>query len=150
VDVLAAMDADPALKYVGLCTSSTLNYAHKIRSKYNIALTPRTVCGVEFTPMVYWYDSTHIATAEHYHNFVFGPRRLTKGNFIEADLGQVQIKEILIKGMAAHAEYGTFLLGSGDSRVVAHVHGRGFLNDAAAAALEARNKRARSDAASPE
>jgi hypothetical protein len=90
-------------------------------------------------PLVYWYDSTHVATADHYRNFVFGPRRLTKGNFIEADLGQQQLRDITTRGMAAHGEYATYLLDT-PHRVVAHMHGRGFLDDDVAAELEASNR----------
>lgn len=139
--VLAAMDAEPAVKYVGLCTSTTLNYAHKIRSRYQIPLQSLDVCGLRLLPLIYWYDSTHIATTDHYKEFVFGPRRLTKGNFIEADLGQAQLKDITTRGMSAHPEYGTFLLDTDDRRIVAHMDGRGFLNDKMASELEAQNRR---------
>eukprot|EP00041_Stephanoeca_diplocostata_P019544 m.423289 g.423289 ORF g.423289 m.423289 type:complete len:398 (-) comp21332_c0_seq2:1701-2894(-) len=126
--VLAAMDADPALKYVGLHTGSTRDYAHRTRTKYKnkIKIEPYVSGGLEFLPMVFWYDSTHISTTEHYRSFVFGPRRLTKGNFIEADLGQVQIQDILAGGMEAHAQYGTWLLNDVDERVVCHINGRGY------------------------
>ena len=106
------------------------SYEAKVRSKYKLKLARRKVAGLEFIPMVYWYDSTHICCTQHYKHFVFGPRKLTRGNFIEADLGQQQIKDILQGGMDAHGEYGTFLWTDGapgtEERIVAHMDGRSF------------------------
>jgi hypothetical protein len=39
-------------------------------------------------PLLYWYDSTHIASVEYYNSFVFHPKRhLKRGGFIEDELG---------------------------------------------------------------
>lgn len=136
--ILAGMDGDASVKYVGFHTGSTLQYAHKMRTRFKIELTSRELPGgAKVLPMLYWYDSTHICTTEHYLNFVFGPRRLTRGNFIEADLGQAQLKDISTRGMEGHAEYATFLLDNGDQKVVAHMNGRGFLPANVKAELEA-------------
>ena len=96
------MESDSDIKYVGLHTGSTLGYQKKISSRYRINLQQRVVGEVTLLPMIQWYDSTHIATVEHYRNFVFGRERLTKGNFIEADLGQKQLQSIQQCGMEAH------------------------------------------------
>eukprot|EP00038_Savillea_parva_P012738 m.206635 g.206635 ORF g.206635 m.206635 type:complete len:446 (+) comp23430_c0_seq1:51-1388(+) len=143
-DALAAMEQEPAVKYLGLPTTSNINYEHKVKSRYHIDLAPYalSVCGLRLMPMMAWLDSTHLATAEHYRSFVFGPRRLTRGNFIEADLGQAQIREITTRGMSAHTEYGTYLLDTGDEQIVAHFNGRGFLTEEAAAAAEAASRQA--------
>ena len=122
--VLLAMEADSDIKYVGLHTGSTVGYHKKISSRYRINLQRRVVAGVTLIPMIQWYDSTHICTVEHYKNFVFGRQRLTKGNFIEADLGQKQLQTITTEGMQAHAEYATFLLDDDPMlRIVAHMDG---------------------------
>jgi hypothetical protein len=48
-------------------------------------------------PMVYWYDSTHLATTEYYKTVVFGRWKygkqelVKKGGFIEDKLGQYQM-----------------------------------------------------------
>lgn len=38
---------------------------------------------------------------------------LSRGCFIEDTLGQVQLRDLLQRGMAAHADYGNFLLDHG-------------------------------------
>jgi hypothetical protein len=43
--------------------------------------------------------------------------------------GQAQAKDLRERGLASHAEYGTYLLGDGDwPRIVAHLDGHDALN----------------------
>mmetsp|Transcript_28369 Transcript_28369/g.90265 ORF Transcript_28369/g.90265 Transcript_28369/m.90265 type:complete len:461 (+) Transcript_28369:78-1460(+) len=133
--VLAAMEADPSkFKYVGLPTSTTLGHQYHVLSKYGIRIEPLKVdkCGLQFVPLIQWYDSTHLCETEHYRRFVFGPRRLVaRGGFIEDKFGQAELADIRSRGVTvAHHEYGTFLA-AGDGFTepcVGHLDGRDALN----------------------
>ena len=132
VSVLAAMERDPGLRYVGLHTGSTLGYEAKAAARFRLRIEPREGAhdGLRLLPLLQWIDSTHIASADYYRRFVFStsPRR-TKGNFIEADLGQQQAQDIREGGLAAHAPYGTWLLDDGVTGAVAHCDGRNFRDE---------------------
>ena len=109
--VLRAMTTDPRLRYVGFPTSTTLNHARHVQH-YNIRLKMEDVQGASFLPLVQWYDSTHLACTDHYLRFVFGKARrvnFSRNGFVEDRLGQAQLDDIRKGGMAAHAEYGTWL-----------------------------------------
>ena len=138
-NVLEVMRRDPALKHVGLLQKSTLTYARTVNDKYGIDVGPyvRRAPDVQltFVPAVFMYDSTHVARAQWYREFVFGnivtsrgTFRLRTGDFIEDKLGQSMLSEIKALGMPAHALFGSFLLledGVGSEiPVVYHLDGR--------------------------
>lgn len=87
-------------------------------------------------PLIFWYDSTHIASVEHYKNFVFGLHRLkgvtnfaqefrlNAGDFVEDKLGQAEREDIKINGLQEHRKYGTYLLEDLAGPFVFHCHGR--------------------------
>lgn len=51
-------------------------------------------------------DSTHITSVEHYMSLVFSETYVA-GNFVEETFGVRQRNDIMAKGMAVHAKYGT-------------------------------------------
>eukprot|EP00929_Paragymnodinium_shiwhaense_P102014 TRINITY_DN6521_c0_g1_i1.p1 TRINITY_DN6521_c0_g1~~TRINITY_DN6521_c0_g1_i1.p1 ORF type:complete len:574 (+),score=139.59 TRINITY_DN6521_c0_g1_i1:134-1723(+) len=131
--LVAAMEANlDRFKYIGLPTSTTIGHQYHVLSKYNIRIEPVTADddGLQFLPLIQWYDSAHICQVEYYRNFVFGPRKLVaKGGFIEDKLGQAQLAAIRKDGVeAAHPEFGTFIAVGPPSefgeRVVGHLDGR--------------------------
>lgn len=133
--VLAAMEGDPTrLKYVGLPTSTTIVHREHVLSKYGLRIEPFTIDagGLQVLPLVQWYDSMHLAQADYYRNFVFGPRKLVvRGGFIEDKFGQAQLADIRARGVdVAHAEWGTYLLyGDGFAEpCVGHLDGRDEMN----------------------
>jgi hypothetical protein len=147
--VLDAMTRHPALKYVGLPSSSQLNYVETCHTRTGIRVESQAARfgGLPLLPLLFWYDKTHIACVEHYRRFVFrdagspeartaaaaaaqaaGERAAFRpGDFIEDTLGQRQLEDVKRNGMSAHAKYGTFLLDDGGGAVLAHLHGRRFL-----------------------
>jgi hypothetical protein len=68
------MDTDPDLKMVSLVTTSTLNHATKCMDKcqitkeiYQWAKTPKyDQPGCRIVPLLFWYDTTHIASVQYY------------------------------------------------------------------------------------
>ena len=109
--VLRAMAADPRLRYVGFPTTTTLHHARHVKN-YGLRLEMETVEGAKFLPLVQWYDSTHLASTEHYMRFVYGRDRrvnFSRSGFVEDRLGQAQLADIRQGGMSAHAAYGTWL-----------------------------------------
>eukprot|EP00912_Choanoflagellata_sp_UC4_P001144 UC4_evm1s712 len=102
-----------------------------MESKYQTILPYTEAAGYKFLPMIYWFDSTHLARTMWYKDFVFGRdengKRRTGGKFIESDLGQAQLKEFVKGGLKAHASYGTYLLDDEPQhRAVGHINGRTF------------------------
>ena len=86
---------------------------------------------VRLLPLLQWYDSTHVASAEYYRHFVFSRRvkRVARGGFIEDKLGQEQLRVILERGVGAHVPYGTFMLDDGSGApVVQHLDGHDTRN----------------------
>jgi len=132
LDVCETMLSNANVHYVGFATSSSINHAHRMRSKYQIDVGPGLVTSLQgqpLCPLLFWYDSTHIAKVRHYLDFAFGwhrpeqPFRLCTGDFFEDKLGQFELKEIKSRGMDAHAKYGTYVL-EADEPLVQHWHGR--------------------------
>lgn len=117
------------LYYVGLPTSTTLNYARHVLSKYSIRVEPRELIdGTHFVPLLQWYDSTHVCRTKHYRDFVYRGDLVKKGGFVEDKLGQKQLADIRTKGLSAHAAYGTFVFDDHrDEPIVAHLDGHDAL-----------------------
>lgn len=95
--VINAMEVDTDIKMVSLMSTTTINHAMKQFNKELIkketlkwALTPKyDEPGCKLIPLLFWYDSTHIASVKYYNEFVFHPKRFLKhGGFIEDELGQ--------------------------------------------------------------
>jgi len=133
--VLDAMESQAArFKYVGFPTSTTIGHQYHVLSKYGLRIDPITVDsgGLQFVPLLQWYDSAHVCNVEYYRNFVFGPRRLVaRGGFIEDKLGQAMLSDIRAQGVtAAHSQYGTFIaVGDGFTEpCVGHLDGRDAMN----------------------
>ena len=132
-DVLGVLRAMVASKeshagpmhYVGLCTTTTLGHAGKMRTKHQIDIEPHcqiypaldsslksvgneSCCkpgSLRFVPLLQWYDSTHLCCTKHYRDFVFGRRNgkrlVAKGGFIEDKLSQQQLAEVSIASRSA-------------------------------------------------
>lgn len=93
------------------------------------------LCGRRLVALPFWYDSTHLASIDHYLNFVYGwhampgtqyekPFRLKTGDFPEDKLGNAMLAHIRAKGMKVHRVYGCYLLDDAKTVYVRHVHGR--------------------------
>jgi hypothetical protein len=84
------------VKMVSFTTRATKHHAKRLFDKLTLtqegfewASTPVLEKASEFKiyPLLYWYDSSHIATLEYYTKFIFAESRLWhRGGFIEDEL----------------------------------------------------------------
>eukprot|EP00195_Chlamydomonas_chlamydogama_P013997 CAMPEP_0202906688 /NCGR_PEP_ID=MMETSP1392-20130828/39999_1 /ASSEMBLY_ACC=CAM_ASM_000868 /TAXON_ID=225041 /ORGANISM="Chlamydomonas chlamydogama, Strain SAG 11-48b" /LENGTH=216 /DNA_ID=CAMNT_0049595315 /DNA_START=161 /DNA_END=808 /DNA_ORIENTATION=+ len=99
--VVAAMEADLGLKYVGFMTTSTVNHRSKLlgrismsmgqkAAEHALSVAPKPFDGFLLQPLYSWYDSTHLARRDLYLGFIFPGRHCAKGGFIEDRLAQHQ------------------------------------------------------------
>jgi len=129
IDIL---DSEPDVSYLTFTTGSTVRHDSWVK-QYNLGVVPRRVLarpGVELIPLIQFFDSMHVARTEWYIQRIFGEKRwvnLRVGGFIEDTLGQHMIAEIRRGGMAAHAEFGTYVIvevgEAGRTQCVAHLSG---------------------------
>ena len=74
--VLGLMDCHPDVQYIGLLTGRTVGYAHYVRSRYgHLDITPLARDdgdGGTLLPLLFMFDSTHVARVDWYLQFVFG------------------------------------------------------------------------------
>ncbi|CAE7447587.1 unnamed protein product, partial [Symbiodinium sp. CCMP2456] len=139
LDVLA----DPAVsvKYVGLPLLVNLHYEGIAYQHHGVRVKPETHRGLSLMPIIFWYDSTHITSVEHYTALVFGPEEAyNPGNFVEETFGVRQRNDIMAKGMEAHAKYGTYhcisTASDGTRRpLICHLNGVRFLTPEQRAAM---------------
>lgn len=61
------------VKYLGLLSNSTINYAPTVRSKFKVIVKPTNEFGPCLMPLIFFYDKPHICSASFYRSFVFGP-----------------------------------------------------------------------------
>ena len=78
----------------------------------------------------FWWDSTHLATVDHYVNFVLKQPSVKRGTFPEDTLGREMLDAIKAGGLKAAEPYAAYLWvedEKGDNeecRVVGHLNGR--------------------------
>eukprot|EP00434_Breviolum_minutum_P043637 symbB.v1.2.038909.t1/scaffold6236.1/size19760/2 len=133
LDVLE--DSHNPVKYVGLPLLVNLHYEGIAFQHHGVKVKPEVFEEISLMPIIFWYDSTHIAVVEHYKSLVFGPNEAyTAGNFVEETFGVRQRNDIMANGMGngVHAKYGTYhciSLSSDGSRrpLICHLNGVRFL-----------------------
>ena len=126
VQVVKCLEKNDAwLKYVLLPTTTVLNYPRYVQSKYQLRIAPQpTDFGFSLTPLLQWYDSTHICSMRHYRDFVYRGGLVARGGFVEDKLGQYQLKRIKERGLSAHAEFAQYVLDDGvEKPMVSHLDG---------------------------
>jgi len=108
LDVL--QDDENDVKYVGMPLLVNLHYEAIAWQHHSVRVQEVPVGGLRLVPVIFWYDSTHITSVQHYKSLVFGPGEPYKpGNFVEETFGIRQRNDIMAKGMAQHsAKYGTY------------------------------------------
>jgi len=138
--VAEAMEERPKqIKYVGMHSTSTKDYRHKISSQYKIKLGGggggddgrSGNVSVPLCPLLFWYDKTHLAEVSHYKSF-FESGRVKLTQFVEDTLGQemlAEIKEAGAKWEIPHSRYGTYLLVDSEEPAIRHSHGRRWRED---------------------
>lgn len=114
---LQILSSNENIEYIGLSTHKSIRHAEITQSKYNINLEPIIFNNIKLVPLIFWYDSTHIASVSHYKEFVFKEHifkdkivKLTIGDFIEDKFGQMQREDIKSNGIQAHSKYKSYVL----------------------------------------
>lgn len=144
--LLQTIESEPlGVRYISLLSKSTWDYATQTQGKYNINLQAQTTStGLNFIPLLFWYDKPHVADRLHYLSVVFGldgqgkwnpsedfktrkkQHLVKKGDFIEDTFGGYMLNDIKNKGIEQHAVYGTWVLDMGEI-VTCHLHGRRYM-----------------------
>lgn len=131
LDVLE--DPDNDVKYVGMPLLTNLNYEGIAFQHHGVRVHEQAIGSVRLVPIIFWYDSTHITSVEHYRTLVFGPdEKYRPGNFVEETFGIRQRNDIMKNGMSVHSKYGTYHCLShsvdGSRRpLICHLNGNRFL-----------------------
>jgi len=122
-----AMREDPSIKYIGMQSMTTLDYARRMEVRYQITL-PHThiVAGVPLTPQLLWYDKPHLCRVSHYLNVVLKDAPCDVGEVPEARYGLALMWPALRSAdniSDTHNHFGTFFWDVG-AEVVYHLSGR--------------------------
>ena len=116
------------VKYIMLPNRLTKNYQQTMAAVHKTHLVPAQHGRVLLLPLWHWFDSTHLASVEHYQRCVFGSGHVRRGDFIEDSFGIHVKRDVLANGSGEHAKYGTWLLCDpvlGMEPVVGHLDARG-------------------------
>lgn len=139
-EVVTAMDQDNDVKYIGMQSFTTLDYARRMRVRYNLELpSPRSVAGLTLVPQLLWYDKPHLCRADHYREVVLPAAPMRPLECPEARFGlglmwpelraagqatsTVSAAEAAERLFEAHRRYGTYFWDVGEE-VIYHLSGR--------------------------
>ena len=117
------------IKCLHFLSKATMDYAQKIKRRYDIDLEPfvRENVGTlkgSVTPLLFWYGRTAISRTDYYTDFVLKEQTLRVGDHLEELLGEKQLRDIQERGVeAAHPQWGNFVLDQG-IEVIYHLSGR--------------------------
>ena len=106
---VGCMQADDRVRYLLVPTRSTRNHAETMTGRCNAKLPQIHVNGVRLQQLAFWWDSTHLATADHYLNFVFRERCVKRGTFPEDTLGKQLLAEVKMRGVGAANRYHAYV-----------------------------------------
>lgn len=107
LDVLE--DESNNVKYVGMPLLTNLHYEGIAWQHHGVRVKPESYLSINLVPIIFWYDSTHITSVQHYNSLVFGPaERYAAGDFVEETFGVRQRNDIIAKGTEVHSKYGTY------------------------------------------
>lgn len=71
---IGCMQADEDVRYLLLPTRSTRHHEQTMLCNHRVRMPRRTIHGARLLTLAFWWDSTHLATAAHYRDFVFRER----------------------------------------------------------------------------
>lgn len=124
------------VQYVGMPLLVNLHYEACAWQHHGVRVNEMAVGGLRLVPLVFWYDSTHITSVEHYQSLIFGPHeKYRPGDFVEETFGVRQRLDVMAKGMDVHAKYGTYhclshSLDGSRRPLICHLNGVRFLTPA--------------------
>ena len=134
--VLDLFDGQDTVRYIGFPSATTKDYINKkLINKYGLEDYEQERVPLPLVPLVYWYDSTHIARTSHYKDLIRAQCKI--GQFIETTYGariEKEIAEQMRNGnwtFDSHLQnYGMFWWWEGgigmERAIVRHLDGRGF------------------------
>ena len=118
-------------------TATTITATTITATKKNPKIASRPICNCHLTPLLFWYDSTHVARRKIYQRLVFdattdgekGQLRVRRGDFIEDTYGQWMLNLLKSSPQRHSAEFGTYIFYDDDvhTPMVGHINGRRFL-----------------------
>ncbi len=86
---------------------------------------------LSLTPVLFWYDNTHIAETSHYRDFVFHPqyKMVARGGFVEDKLSPCLLRSCERLGLTeGHSKFGCYLLDDHSGVVfTGHLDGGSFM-----------------------
>eukprot|EP00913_Durusdinium_trenchii_P002213 g2044.t1 len=121
--VVDAMDKDPAIKYIGMQSLTTLDYARRMQLRWGLVIWLRLV------PQLLWYDKPHLCRKRHYVEVVLPEANMTVLENPERRYGVERMWPKLLNSQNLaedHLRYGTFFWDVG-AEVVYHLSGRKLL-----------------------
>ena len=122
--IVEVMRENPAVRYVGAQSLTTIDYKSKMLKRYGIDIEDyctTTKFNLKLVPILMRYDKTHIVASQHLLRILSS---VQKGCFPEDTIGHAQLDDIKTNGMAAFPKYGTYVLSSGADEIIYHLSGR--------------------------
>ena len=123
------MRADDRVRYLLVPTRSTRNHAETIAGRCKAKLPRIAVNGTQLQQLAFWWDSTHLATRDHYLNFVLAQFCVKRGTFPEDTLGKQMLADVKMNGVGAANKYHAYVWDDFEDRsleaygVVGHLNG---------------------------
>ncbi|CAK9037230.1 Hypothetical protein (Fragment) [Durusdinium trenchii] len=124
------------VKYLGLPTKASLARTSEeyLASSWRIrpeVLQLKDTSDRVLRPLLFWYDSAHICSVEHYKDLVFRKGREWSGGFIEDSFGQemqIALRQASSTGTwrEVHQIYSTYLYDDGCGPIIGHLDGRRY------------------------
>lgn len=131
--IVTVLDSQPDVKYIGMQSLTTLDYARRVRLRYGLVLpAPRMVAGLVLVPQLLWYDKPHLCRAMHYRDIVLRDAPMGVGECPERRYGlELMWPQLQAAGdrlEEEHRQFGTFFWDVG-AEVVYHLSGRKLYGD---------------------
>ena len=83
------------------------------------------------TPLLFWYDNTHVVSTAHYRDFVFDPKNkmVARGGFVEDKLSPCLVRSCERLGLTeGHSKFGCYMLDDHSGTVfTGHLDGGSFM-----------------------
>lgn len=133
--------SDDLVKYLLLPTRSTTHHQKTTAWRAKVTLPIVEVGGARLLQLGFWWDSTHLASVDHYLRFVLTQKVVKRGTFPEDTLGKQMLDALKRDGLSGITPYAAYLwadelpAGSGhgrsacevaepECRVVGHLDGK--------------------------
>ena len=122
--------------YVSLPISTVFRHINRCFSLHKMDLRAKTICRGEakFTPILFWYDGTHVARRSAYLKLVYeGDQPLPLGVFIEDTFSQCAMQLMREDFATWFPVYSTWMFQPSldkEEALICHLDGRNYMEDA--------------------